>query len=371
MAVYHHFVPNITRFNSVINGVTVLNRSLSEEIFNSFETAAYLENIFTMGSRLKFNIGVRFSSYFVNKNIFYNLEPRFLARLLISEKSSLKISFSKMHQYIHLLSNSGTGIPVDFWYPVSEKSPPEGSMQITAGYSTTLTDNFELSVESFYKRLNGLTTFKPGVSYFGTGTSFEQKIENGGKGVVYGIDFLLQKKLGRLTGWIGYTWMKNDRQFAGINNGNPFPYKYDRRNDISIVFAYRISDKIDFAATWVYGTGQALTLPVGKYYLPEAVPGSNLQNSYLQEVYIYTKKNGFRTKPYHRLDLSLNFKKKKSWGERTWNFSIYNVYNRKNPYTYFFSSESVTTATGQTNKVYLIQQSLFPFIPSVSYSIKF
>ncbi len=371
LAVYHDFVPNITRFYSGINRQTVLNESLSEKTFHSFETAAYLENTFTVGNRLKFNMGLRFSTYFVNSHLFYDVEPRFLARWLIGEKSALKISFSEMHQNIHLLSNSGAGVPVDFWYPASVKVPPEVSMQFTAGYATTLFDNFELSIEGFYKKMNGLTTFKPGASYFGTNRSFDQKIETGGTGTVYGIDFLLQKKVGRVTGWLGYTWMKNNRQFAGINQGEPYPYKYDRRNDVSIVLTYRISKKIDFSATWVYGTGQALTLPVGKYYLPKMLPGGNIQDAYLQEVYVYTRKNAFRAKAYHRLDIGVNFKKKKRWGERVWNISIYNLYNRKNPYTYYFSGESVTTPSGQTNKVYLEQQSLFPFIPSFSYSIKF
>lgn len=368
---YHGFTPNITRFSSEIGNKTIINQSFSEKSFHSFETAAYLENIMTLSSRLKVNMGLRFSSYSVNGHLFTDVEPRLLVNYLIGKKNSVKVSFSKMHQNIHLLSNSGAGVPVDFWYPASENAPPAVSWQVTAGYATTLFDKFELSIEGFYKNMHDLTTFKPGASYFGTNRSFYQKIETGGTGTVYGIDFLIQKKIGNFTGWLGYTWMKNYRQFAAINGGLPYPYKYDRRNDVSIVLTYRISKKVDFSATWVYGTGQALTLPVGKYYLPDILPGENIHNAYLQEIYIYTNKNAFRTKAYHRLDIGVNFRKKKHWGERVWNLSIYNLYNRKNPYTYYFSGGSVNTPNGLKYKQYLNQQSLFPFIPSISYSIHF
>ena len=314
---------------------------------------------------------MRLSDYYVDGEFYFSPEPRLLVNYLICNNHSIKLSVSKMHQNVHMLSNSGAGVPIDYWYPSTKWAPPENSWQYSLGYATTLFDYFETSVEGFYKSLNNMITFKPGSSYFGTAESLPQKVETGGTGTVFGVDFLIQKTVGDFTGWIGYTWMKNYRHFEHINNGTPYPYKYDRRNDISIVLNYNFSDNINLSATWVYGTGQALTLPVGKYYLPSVLPGSVEQDPYLQQIFIYTDKNAFRAKPYQRLDIGVNFIKKKKWGERIWNISIYNLYNRKNPYAYYISGESSTSGGVTTGKVYLIQQSLFPIIPSISYSIRF
>jgi len=368
---YHTFIPENIVFTSVTNQQKIIDKSFSEEKLHSFESAVYVENILSPGKRLKINLGVRLSGYVVNETFFFSPEPRLLADYIIGKKHAIKLSISKMHQNIHMLSHSGAGVPVDYWYPSSGWAPPEISWQYSIGYATTIMNLFEASIEGFYKSLDNLITFKPGATYFGTSESARQKIETGGTGTVFGADFLIQKMVGNFTGWIGYTWMKNYRRFDNINNGDPYPYKYDRRNDISIVLNYHFSDKIDLSATWVYGTGEALTLPVAKYYLPVIMPGSSDQTPYLQEIYIYTDKNAFRAKPYHRLDIGINFRKSKRWGERVWNISIYNLYNRKNPYSYYFTGETNSTGGTTSGKVYLVQQSLFPIIPSFSYSIRF
>jgi hypothetical protein len=162
--------------------------------------------------------------------------------------------------------------------------------------------------------------------------------------------------------------MKNYRQFNDVNNGERYPFKYDRTHDISIVYNHKLSEKVDLSVTWVYGTGEALTLPVAKYYQPVEFPGTpDMPDEYKEEIYIYTSKNGFRAKAYHRMDIGINFRKEKRWGERIWNVSIYNLYNRKNPYSYQFSGHG----NGSTGTVELVQKSLFPFMPSISYSIRF
>ena len=368
LATYHTFIPNNTSFRALSGNRTLVNKSFSGNVYHSWETAAYVENIVSAGKHLSMNLGLRYSAYSVQGKWYTVPEPRLLFNWLIGKKNAVKLSFSKMHQNVHLLSNSGAGVPVDFWFPANAKAPPSASFQYSIGYATTL-HGFALSAEGFYKTMKDLTTFKPGASYFGTTNTFDQKIVTGGTGTVYGFDVLAQKTTGRLTGWLGYTWMKNYRQFDQINHGKPYPYKYDRRNDISLVVNYKISKNIDFSVTWVYGTGRALTLPVGKYYIPETLPG-NTGPVYFREIYIYTGKNAFRAKDYHRMDIGINFHKQKKWGERIWNISIYNLYNRKNPYTYYFSGES-SSVPGSTGNVHLVQQSLFPFIPSVSYTVNF
>ncbi len=337
LATRHVFKPGTTTFVARMNNQTVIDRTLSDETLHSLETAAYVENIMHLGTHLTANLGLRVTNYSISNKPFTYLEPRLLINYNFSKTQSFKMSFSKMNQNVHLLSNSGMGMPVDFWLPATDLAPPSVSFQYTIGYAATLSKMFELSVEGYYKKMNKLITFKPGASYFGTNESFFQKIETNGTGTVYGIDFLIQKKAGRLTGWLGYSWMKNYRKFQQINNGRAYPYKYDRRNDISLVVNYKLSKNIDLSATWVYGTGQALTLPVAKYYLPVVLPGLGAQQPYLQEIYIYTRKNGFRAKAYHRMDIGINFKKQKKWGQRIWNISIYNLYNRKNPYNYYLS----------------------------------
>ncbi|MDP2721142.1 MAG: TonB-dependent receptor plug domain-containing protein [Bacteroidales bacterium] len=362
---HHTFKPGITEYYSKLNGSEIINNVVSDNPIFALESAIYIENELKIDNLL-FNIGLRYSNYSLTDKTFHFFEPRILAKYVFLKKHSVEISYSKMHQNIHLLLNSGIGMPIDFWLPATGEAPPPISNQFAIGYASTVSDYFEVSIEGFYKEMYNLTTFKEGESYFGTNKTWAEKIETGGNGTAYGIDFLIQKTIGSVTGWIGYTWMKNYRQFENINEGKKYPYKYDRTHDISLVLNYQFTESVDISLTWVYGTGQALTLPVAKYYLPVVFPGA-LEDKYLEEIYIYTSKNAFRAKAYHRMDIGINFKKTKIWGERIWNVSIYNLYNRQNPYSYYFSGYS----NGNSGKVELNQQSLFPFIPSISYSVKF
>ena len=365
---HHVFKPGITEYRSKLNGKEVVYNSVSDNSAPALESAFYVENELNTGKFI-FNLGLRYSNYLIENKIFHFYEPRILGKYSFLKNKFIEFSYSKMHQNIHLLSNSGVGIPIDFWLPATGLAPPPVSNQYTFGYSGTINGCFELSIEGFYKKMRNLTTFKEGESYFGTNKTWIDKIEKEGIGTVYGIDFLIQKTAGQFTGWIGYTWMKNYRQFENINNGNKYPYKYDRTHDISFVLNYQFSENVDLSLTWVYGTGQALTLPIAKYYMPVVFPGDLSSNDkYFEQIYIYTSKNGFRAKAYHRMDVGINFKKTKSWGERIWNISIYNLYNHKNPYAYYFSG---SIGTGNSGRVDLYQQSLFPIIPSISYTVKF
>jgi hypothetical protein len=192
----------------------------------------------------------------------------------------------------------------------------------------------------------------------GASTLWEDKVEKDGLGISYGLELLFQKKLGKTTGWIGYTLSKTTRQFENINMGKPYAYRYDRRHDLSIVFNHKLKENVDLSATWVFGTGNAFTMAVGKYNIDDHT-----------EIHIYEGKNTFRMRSYHRLDVGVNFHKQKKRGERTWSLSVYNLYNRENPYYYFFDTKG--NYSGGTNVRVVKQRSLFPFIPSVSYSFKF
>jgi len=273
-----------------------------------------------------------------------------------------------MSQYIHLLANSTMNMPTDLWVPVTARIAPMGTHQVAVGAFYNIKNIVDFSIETYYKTMNNIIEYKDGASFFGISQGWEDKV-NMGKGWSYGVEFLAQKSVGKATGWIGYTWSKSMRQFdrkgQEINFGNPFPAKFDRRHDLKITFAYKFSNKIDVSANWLFSTGNATTLSLQSYtgLAVEDYYGSN-SSSTLQYI---SSRNNYRMPSYHRLDLGINFHKKKKHGERTWTISFYNTYNRQNP---FFIMPDTKYENGISRPV-LMQVSIFPIIPSISYSFKF
>jgi hypothetical protein len=276
---------------------------------------------------------------------------------------SVKASYASMMQFIHLLTNSNVGLPTDLWVPATKLVKPQRSYQGAVGLAKSLKNNmYEISLEGYYKEMKDIIDYLDGANFIGQATNWEQKVAQG-RGWSYGAEFFLQKKKGKYTGWIGYTLSWTNRQFDKINFGNVYPYKYDRRHDISFVNLYKISNKADIGITWVYGTGNAISLPLQSYL---AAPGMGWQGpgATQPDVQYYGGKNNYRMAPYHRLDFSINRHKKKKWGRVTWSFGAYNVYSRKNPYFLYF-------ATNEYGRKQLKQVSLFGFIPMISYNFKF
>ncbi len=374
--IYHTFRPGVATYRRHGGDFTPMDTTYGSLDLHALEGAAYMENVIKAGSWFQANIGLRLTGYRVDDRIFWYPEPRVLFNVLLTENMSLKASYAAMQQNAHLLTASGAGIPVDLWMPSTVKAPPERSDQVAVGLARTFKNGaFDFSVEGYYKQMRNLIAYKEGINGLGSAAGWERKIETGGEGASYGLEFLLRKNTGKTTGWIGYTLSKTTRQFENINFGNPFPYKYDRRHDLSIVVIHKLNQHINISATWVFGTGNAFTLPLGKY---DAIDDNNHRYPpfiYDKEAYIYSERNAFRMRPYHRLDVGVNFTKKKKWGERTWNVSVYNVYNRQNPYYYFFDTTASYDWKGHviegTQHTVLKQQSLFPVMPSVSYRFKF
>ncbi|MEM7371871.1 MAG: carboxypeptidase-like regulatory domain-containing protein [Bacteroidota bacterium] len=383
---YHTFTPGLLglKFKT---GETNLDTTLNNQKANSLESYVYIEDEFKIGEKFSANVGVHGVHYLVNKKSYYSLQPRASARLLVGEKVALKASYVQMTQFIHLLSNSGAGLPIDLWVPATEKVAPQTSWQAAAGIATSFLDGqLSLSIEGYYKEMNNMIEYKEGTDFFlgVDDKSWEERVETGGKGTAYGAEILLQKKTGKTTGWVGYTLSWNNRQFANINGGNVYPYKYDRRHDFSAVVSHQLTEKISVAGTWVYGTGNAITLASGGYGsiitpfggLPNQNYGSyaeffNGGEFFEGGVKLYENgRNGFRMQAYHRLDLGINFTKKKKWGERTWSISVYNAYNRLNPYTYILRRK-FNQQTGTFDQKKLTKIALFPVIPSISYAFKF
>lgn len=374
--IYHHFNPNTTSYKSFENSA-VIDTSFGSKKQNGFESAVYLENEISIGTRFFSNIGLRVTNYQTTNRYYLSYEPRVLSTFMIAENTLLKASYSQMNQYIHLLTGSGPNMQNDVWVPVTDVVKPSLSKQFAIGVEKTFKNGeFEVSLEGYHKTMNNLITYKDGVATLSSASDWQTQVETNGKGKSYGLEFLLQKTKGFATGWIAYTYSKSTRQFEFKNYGRPYPFKYDRTHDISIVYLQKIKSNIQFSATWVYGTGNPYTLAAGKFkMMPEINNELINESNYLSYGQVYNDLNSYRMRAYHKLDVGINFNKTVKRGERTWSINIYNLYNRQNPFYYFLDTNYQFDSKGriipQATKTVLKQQSYFPIIPSFSYSLKF
>ncbi len=368
-SIFHNFKPSISSYNEKVGSLKAMDTTINSGNLNSTEFYLFVEDEWTILPNLTVNMGLHAVGYFVENTTFLSVQPRINANYQFIRDYYLKASFATMQQNLHLLSNSGSGFPTDLWVPATRKVEPEHSMQIAVGFAHDIIKknmNIEISVEGYYKTLSNLIEFQEGVSFYSANT-WEEKIEKNGNANVYGIEFLIHKKEGKINGWIGYTLSKNTRQFDNLNSGYSFPYRYDRRHDISIVLNYNISEKISFSCSWVYGSGNALTLATEKSNLMNYdynyAAKNNTNFEVYEDVHNYNGRNNYRMPAFHKLDLGINFIKKLKRGSRVWNISIYNVYNHQNPFMLYFKAD--------VGNIKLIQMSLFPIIPSVSYCYSF
>jgi hypothetical protein len=331
------------------------------------ELSVYVSDDIIINKRLSGNVGLRFSNFFAENSTYSGLEPRVVFNYRMNRQNSLKASFTRMSQFIHLVSTNNQAFSSDLWFPSNANIKPETSWQYSTGSVSKFGSRNELwfSFDLYYKTFNNLLELTDGASIL-TGTSkWEDMLVGEGKGYVVGSEFLLEKKSGKATGWIAYTLSKNMRRFSKIDNGEWFPFKYDRRHELSFVMNYQINKKVHFSANWVYMSGEALTLPQYKYLLDMMTFGSSLARfDTFQEAHCYGSRNSFRTPPYHRLDFSFNFVNEDIFGKRTFSLGLYNAYNSTNPYYYYFANN----AQGELK---LHALTLFPIIPSISYSYKF
>ena len=361
--IHHKFNPGAAAFENLFEEENV---ELGADPTYAFEHAVYVEDDYKIDSRLMINAGIHYSGFAVENSYYKSLQPRFSARYLLTSSLSAKASYARMAQFIHLLTNSGIGMPTDLWVPATEKIKPQRSEQVALGLAKTIDSRFEVSLEGYYKHMDNLIEYKEGASFLDVDKNWENKIATG-EGWSYGMEAFVQKKTGKTTGWVGYTLSWTNRQFEELNFGEIFPYKYDRRHDISVIVTHRINPKTEISGTWVYGTGVALTLPTGKYKAPgdPTAPHNPYQwmDSY-NSIDNFSKRNEYRMPHYHRLDIGLTRFKKTKWGERRWVFGVYNAYNRANP---FF----MDVGYDDNGRKKFVQYSLFQFIPSVSYNFSF
>lgn len=380
---HHNFRPEVatSKIQEKEDGITkqdTLYNSISNSTIQAHEVSAYIEDNFDIGSRLRMNVGLHLSMFRVQKRNYFSAQPRVSARYQLTRHTALKASYTKMSQYIHLLSSTPISMPTDLWVPVTSKIKPMQAHQYSLGsYYTGLT-GWEFSVEGYYKQMRNVLEYKEGVSFLGSSSGWENKVEMG-KGRSMGIEFMAQKTTGKTTGWIAYTLAKSDRKFAvgGINNGERFPYKYDRRHNLSLVVNHKFSNRIDIGASWIFSTGGTATIAEEVTAIIRPGEDAIQQKDYIE------KRNNYRLPASHRLNIGVNFNKKTKHGVRTWNISLYNAYNAMNP-TMIYSNNSGGYASYIKNqedgKVYLqyipakrkiTKLTLLPCVPSVTYTYKF
>ncbi|MCK4923232.1 MAG: carboxypeptidase-like regulatory domain-containing protein [Bacteroidales bacterium] len=364
----HSFTPGNTFFEQIGKPEDSYELHFENLEIKAIENKFYIENDIDLFKWLGWNLGFHYSGYSVNKEYYSSFEPRLIANIRLFPNFSIKPAYSEMQQYVHLLTYSGVGMPSDFWMPTTAYVPPQRAKQFSVGFEYLLKEKYKISIETYLKQMDDLIALDQGESFFRNDEMWENKILKSGTGISKGMEFLFRKEEGKTTGWISFTLSESERRFKELNNGNAFPFKYDSRITTNLVLMHEIRENITFSAIWKYRTGYPVTLPVKKY------------NSFGEDVFVYNEINSFRMKDYHRLDIALKFKKSVKKGERSWNLSVLNLYNRQNPYYYYFQKEQMPMqiASGQGISIYseegdlkLYQQSLISFLPSVSYSFKF
>jgi hypothetical protein len=354
---FHTFNPGALTYK-----VGTADTTLGSYGIEAWEFGGYAEDDISISRRLKVNAGFHYSLFHVEGKNYAKLQPRLAMRFLVSDKVSIKASYVQMQQYIHMLSNVGVGLPTDLWVPATNIAKPEESWQSAVGFTYVPNKTYEVIIESYYKHMNGLIEYKNGASFLNLDKDWQKKIETG-QGDSYGAEVFLKKKEGAWTGWLGYTLAWAYREFENIDEGKKFPFKYDRRHDLETALLYTWNKRIDFAFTWVYGSGYPTSLPMAAYMGYHGQESGDFGHHY---ALYYPSRNNFRMNDYHRLDVTISFFKKKKWGERKWIFGLYNAYGRRNPYYLRVVEDEL-----QKKDSKVIQYSLFPVIPAISYSFKF
>lgn len=380
---HHQFKPEVqaSRIRNNESGIPqdTTYTSMSDSRLSAREGNIYAEDNFNIGKRFSANLGFHLSLFNVEGKTYTSFQPRISTRYQLTDGVALKAAYTKMNQYIHLLSSYTITMPTDLWVPATSDIKPMQAHQFSIGGYYTGIKGFEFSIEAYYKNMYNVLEYKDGSSFLGSSQNWESKVEMG-KGRAMGVEFMLQKKVGKTTGWLAYTLAKSDRKFEkdGINNGKRFPYRYDRRHHLNLVFNHKFSEKIDVGASWEFYTGGTTTIAEEKTMV---IRPDGINNGYLympgmptldvSEANYIENRNNFRMPSSHRLNVGINFNKKTKWGMRTWNISIYNVYNAMNPTFIYRTSKLDENDSSGNDKTIIKKVTILPFIPSISYIYKF
>ncbi|NHZ84337.1 MAG: TonB-dependent receptor plug domain-containing protein [Planctomycetia bacterium] len=343
------------------SNLVFINSKVIQKKF-AHEGTLYLNDEVNISRRIGFNIGLRLPSYRIGQTVYNRMEPRATAKFTIAPKSSIKMSYTVMNQFVHLVPSATASIPTDIWILSSPVVKPQQSKQIALGYfQNSIDDNYEFSFESYYKTMTNQVAFKEGTHLIEQ-TNIDSQLVFG-KGWSYGAELFLKKKYGQYSGWISYSLSWTNQKFSELNFGKTFPFKYDRRHDLSIVGIYKLNHKWSFSSDFVFSSGNHMTLPEGRVGVYQA---GGLYNGIFD---VYTSRNNYQLRPYNRLDITAIYKHNlKMFGKSHQSelvLSIYNVYSRMNPYFVYLDVDATT------QKPIAKQVSLLPIIPSISYNINF
>lgn len=391
--IHHSFTPVGV---SASQADVVFDIGLAQKL-TSHESAAYILDEFDVNEFIRINAGLRYSTYQFTgpfsryiKGIgsgtdsiiaygkgdliqfYHGLEPRFSGRFLLKDKSSVKVGYMYNYQYVHLTSLSAVSLPTDIWYPSTDIAQPQRGWQASAGYFRNFLDGtWETSVEVYYKHMKNVIEYKQGALPADNVTDNTDNLLVFGTGWSYGAEFFVKRTVGKVTGWVGYTWSKTERKFPNLQ-ADPFPAKYDRRHDITVVGTYEPNPRWTFGFSFVFATGNTLTLPTSWYVQDQSL------------LFNYGARNSTRMAPYHRLDLSATWHDKPTklvkdqYGKQVEkvkrfrqnvSISVYNVYSHANPYFLYIDNDG-DLLKGDF-KITVKQVSLFPIIPSITWNFEF
>lgn len=369
------------QFNPETHGYRVKNSDSNDESWdskyflhektNGTEMSLYAEDEFAVTEKLKANLGLHLSIFNVQGKTYRGFQPRVSVSYQLLPDLVANASYSRMNQYVNLLSNNTFSDPTDLWVPITKNLKPMSSDQFTVGLFFDKKNGYNFSIEGFYKKMNNIVDYKDGLAWKDVFTTWEENVE-AGKGEVYGLELLAKKNQGRFTGLIGYTLSWNNRRFPTINKGQQFSAKYDSRHNFNITTTYKLNDKINFSASWVYSTGVRATLPLEQYQVLD-LPGngynsgglfndnSNYYYYYYNSINYAGKRNNYKMSDIHHLDIEMKYQRS---ARKIWTFGVYNLYNRMNPYT-------ARVGGNDMGKPVVIEKSLFGIMPSVSFTYKF
>ena len=370
---WHTFIPErMSAVDREVNGAeiqvdTTIHFADPKKKYLGHELSFYAEDDFSVGEHLTVNPGVHLSMFNTEGRTYWSLQPRVSAKFSTGTGYSFKAGYARMAQYVHLLSSAQISLPVDLWVPITKDIRPVTSDQFSVGAYYDGIKGWEFSVEAYLKNMRNILEYKDGTLMLGTSEGWEKRVEMG-EGTAKGIEFLVQKTAGKTTGWLAYTLAKTDRIFpdGSINNGERFPYKYDRRHCIDLSVDHRFNKKWGINATWSFATGGTTTVPVRQVAVLSPY-------GYVTDAQYVDHRNNFRIPPSHRLNIGCNLHKERRRGESIWNLSMYNAYNRMNPNFVFMDYgpdyDNNGNYTGTSLKMKKI--TILPLLPSISWTRNF
>ena len=373
---HHTFIPEtLTNVNQQIMDTQVQVDTTWHLKSNSRQTGheigLYAEDDIRLGRAWTLNPGLHVSLFNTQGKSYFSVEPRLSAKVDLSQDWSAKASYSRMSQYVHLLTSSQVSLPLDLWVPITKDIAPETADQYSLGFYYSGLRGWEFSLEGYWKKMNYVLEYKDGVSFLFNSDGWENKVETG-RGRAMGLELFIEKTMGKTTGWLGYTLSRSDRVFPTVNAGRWFPYRYDRRHNVNFVVNHRFNEKFDLSATWTYASGGTTTIPERSVVM--TAPNGEL---FLED--LVPSRNNYRLPASHTLNLGFNFHRKHRRGEGIWNLSIYNAYNRMNPNFVVRDTDSYMSSfvdeSGSDSqyivKSKLVKLTFLPIFPSVGYTRSF